>query len=405
MKRLVSLFLTFALIISFVPFAFAVSDEASQAAQALYNLGLFQGTGNNADGTPNFDLDRTPTRAESVTMLVRLLGKDEEAKAGVWETPFTDVDDWAKPYVGYAYTNGLTSGTSKTTFGGTQTIDASQYLTFVLRALGYTSGTDFQWDKPWDLSNQIGLTQGQYDASASTFVRGDVAIISFNALSATLNSTEKKFQEIDSQEAQVTLYAPDGRTIEVPQNMVEANKAVGWYEKPVTTLYASDGRTQVFFTDQVEAQLTVGWYKSKEDALKEIKLRIIDSYISGLECEKEAAQYLLSASQHIANGQTSKTIGADVEKAQLCLNTALNFYTSAVAECSDYDETEYAKWALQKICDILTQVTASKVSTYSSTDELIAWMLHHVELTTDVTFKLIKIDLQYEINKWSENVK
>lgn len=185
MKRFVSLAISLALVLSFAPVAFAASNEATQAAQSLYDLGLFQGTGNNADGTPNFDLDRTPTRAEAVTMLVRLLGKETEAKNGTWKTPFTDVADWAKPYVGYAYANGLTTGTSGTTFGGTNTIDATQYLTLVLRALGYKSGTDFQWNKAWELSDKIGLTDGRY-SSSSAFTRGDIAITSYQSLNCTL---------------------------------------------------------------------------------------------------------------------------------------------------------------------------------------------------------------------------
>ena len=95
-------------------------------------------------------------------MLVRLLGKDEEAKTGIWDIPFTDVDEWAKPYVGYAYANKLTTGTSDTTFGGAQTVSPSQYLTFVLRAMGYESGTDFQWDKAWELTDTLGITHGEY---------------------------------------------------------------------------------------------------------------------------------------------------------------------------------------------------------------------------------------------------
>lgn len=184
MKRFLAIILSVTLLCTFVPAASAsvASVDAEHAAQSLYDLGLFQGTGNNADGTPNFDLDRTPTRAEAVTMLVRLLGKDAEAKAGTWETPFTDVADWAKPYVGYAYTNGLTTGTSDTTFGGDATVNATQYLTFVLRALGYTSGTDFQWDSAWTKSDEIKLTIGVYNANTANFTRGDVAYISESAL-------------------------------------------------------------------------------------------------------------------------------------------------------------------------------------------------------------------------------
>lgn len=224
-KRFIATILTLALMCSFVPAAFAATDEATQAAQALYDLGLFQGIGNNADGTPNFDLDRTPTRHEAVTMLVRLLGKDGEAKAGTWEMPFTDVADWAIPYVGYAYTNGLTTGTSETTYGGDSLVDAAQYLTFVLRALGYTSGADFQWDKPWELSDAIGLTNGNYNADTADFTRGDVVVLSYTAI-------EKK-TEIMKKETPVTLYAADGRTIDVWPSDVPAYLQAGWHESKV----------------------------------------------------------------------------------------------------------------------------------------------------------------------------
>ena len=174
--------------------AYAADAEAYNAADVLYDLGLFSGTGTKADGSPNFDLDRAPTRNEAVTMLVRLLGKEAEAKNGTWTIPFTDVDEWAKPYVGYAYANGLTSGTSATTFGGNSTISASQYLTFVLRALGYDSMVDFQWDKAWELSDRIGLTDGRYE-NAKDFLRGDVTIISRNAMDVKQKGSDQTLAE------------------------------------------------------------------------------------------------------------------------------------------------------------------------------------------------------------------
>lgn len=182
MKRFLSFILALTLAVSLVPSAFAASDEALQAANTLHALGLFNGTGTDANGNPIYDLDRAPTREEAITMLIRLMGKESDAKGYNWEMPFTDVSGWAKPYVGAAYYWGLTSGTSETTFGGKQKVSAMQYLTFVLRALDYEDGTDFQWDKAWKLSDEIGLTSGQYTSDRS-MTRGDVAIISLKALS------------------------------------------------------------------------------------------------------------------------------------------------------------------------------------------------------------------------------
>ncbi len=185
MKKLLSLFLTLAMRCCLVPAALAADSDAKAAADTLNQLGLFQGTGTNADGTPRYELDRAPSRNEAVTMLVRLLGAESAAMAGKWETPFTDVPDWAKPYVGYAYANKLTNGTSATTFSGGNQATVSQYLTFVLRALGYESGTDFEWDKAWELSDKLGITKGAYNAE-SAFLRGDVAKISLAGLAGKM---------------------------------------------------------------------------------------------------------------------------------------------------------------------------------------------------------------------------
>lgn len=168
-----------------------VENPAQYAANVLYELGLFRGVGNQADGSPNFDLTRAPSREEAVTMLVRLLGKEAEATSGKWITPFSDVSDWAKPYVGYAYKNNLTYGVSATSFGGSQTVTPTQYLTFVLRALGYSSDSDFTWNAAWELSDALSITFGEYNKNTTTFTRGDVATISAASLGAAMkNSTD-----------------------------------------------------------------------------------------------------------------------------------------------------------------------------------------------------------------------
>lgn len=197
MKKRASFFLALLvalnLCLSPAPRAAAAESEALQAAQQLYDLGLFKGVGTGPDGSPDLDLDRAPTRAEAVTMLVRLFGDEATALNGrespassgyVWgeyACPFTDVADWAKPYVAYAYDYGLTKGCSETAFGGERPVSATEYLTFVLRAMGYQSGEEFQWDRAWELSDRLGITDGQYDA-ATGFTRGDVALVSLRAL-------------------------------------------------------------------------------------------------------------------------------------------------------------------------------------------------------------------------------
>ncbi|MEA5040122.1 MAG: hypothetical protein VB086_09835 [Clostridiaceae bacterium] len=208
---------TFCLLLS-VP-TLAASKQAMAAADKLNDLGLFTGVGTNADGTSDYDLDRVPNRAEAVTLLIRLLGKEEEAKGRSWATPFTDVADWAKPYVGYAYAHDLTSGISPTTFGSSEPTSAAQYLTFVLRALGYTSGADFRWDSAWEFTDKLGISNGQYN-TFSHFTRGDAAVISEAALHVNLKNQSKTLMEaitenrseVDQWTIRGTIALPDGFT-------------------------------------------------------------------------------------------------------------------------------------------------------------------------------------------------
>ena len=158
--------------------AFAVPPDRDAAGQAaaeeLYKLGLFLGSGDLPDGSPNFELDRTPTRAEALVMLVRLLGAEEEAKAGSYRHPFTDTD-WADAYIGYGYAHGITMGVSATEYGTDEDATLAQFLTFVLRALGYS---DVDWENPYPVAESVGLNY----PTGEGFYRADVALICLNAL-------------------------------------------------------------------------------------------------------------------------------------------------------------------------------------------------------------------------------
>jgi len=195
MKKLISLLLVLVFSCCLVTAALAAdSGDALTAAKTLYGMGLFSGTGTDAGGVPDFDLDKVPTRAEAVTMLVTLLGKSDAAKAGTWTTPFTDVPAWAAPYVGYAYENGLTAGLSKTLFGSSSPITGQQYLTLVLSALGYDEGADFSWQNASALADKLGLAGG--DSSAAEFLRGDLAIISASALTQNFKGTDVDLTQV-----------------------------------------------------------------------------------------------------------------------------------------------------------------------------------------------------------------
>ncbi len=106
-----------------------INGDPQARAQMLYGLGLFRGTQN------GFELDRVLRRDEAAAMLVRFLGGEEQALAGEWSHPFTDVPQWANPYVGWLYENGLTNGVSGDQYGAAQETTTGQYVTFLSRAL------------------------------------------------------------------------------------------------------------------------------------------------------------------------------------------------------------------------------------------------------------------------------
>lgn len=181
-KGILSLVLVFILTFVMVIPSYATSSaEAETKAMALKQLGLFKGVSDT-----DFALDRAPTRTEALVMLIRALGKEAEALGGSWSHPFVDVDSWADKYVGYGYEKGLTKGVSATQFG-IGNADSDMYLTFMLRALGYSdTDGDFAWNAPDTLAKAVGILPGS--VNTSDFLRADVVIVSWAALETDLKS-------------------------------------------------------------------------------------------------------------------------------------------------------------------------------------------------------------------------
>lgn len=184
-KRLISLALLAAVVLSCwtVTAAAAYTPKYTAYADALYELGLFQGAGTLPSGKPDYRLDRTITRAESIVMLLRLLGESDEAASAKDTTPFTDIKGhWAASYIAYAYEKGYTNGTSATDFSPNRAASGKMYLTYLLRALGYDDGAgDFSYNTAHETAARLGLcAEGAY--GSGTFYRDDCVYTSYQAL-------------------------------------------------------------------------------------------------------------------------------------------------------------------------------------------------------------------------------
>lgn len=173
----------------------SASTDYNALADALARMGLFAGTGT-AYGS-GYDLEVAATRVEGVVMFLRLIGEEKAAQAYTGPCPFADVPDWATHYVGYAYSKGYTAGVGpdaagNPVFGTQRLIGAPEYVTFLLRSLGYRdtgSAPDFTWQTALTRAAEFGvLTQGEarYFGSLSSFLRAHVAYLSYFGLDAPM---------------------------------------------------------------------------------------------------------------------------------------------------------------------------------------------------------------------------
>ena len=149
-KKILSVIIAFVMISTICIVSVSAINYTS-AADDLKSMGLFIGT------DKGYELEREPTRLESAVMLVRLLGKEEEAKQNNYQHPFTHVPEWVNFYVGYLYEKGLTKGVGGNKFGS-GLCNTQMFCTFVLRALGYTEdGGDFNYADAIAFALELGL--------------------------------------------------------------------------------------------------------------------------------------------------------------------------------------------------------------------------------------------------------
>ena len=150
----------------------------AQEAEYLHQIGVLRGTGN------GFELERAIDRQEAATMLIRLLGLEEDALAQSYAHPFTDVSGWAQPYIGALYHHGLTLGIGGGRYGARDGTTLRDYSCFLLTALGYEREVDFPWIQSVSFAISVGLisqTEAE-EMAARTFTRGDMVRLSYRAL-------------------------------------------------------------------------------------------------------------------------------------------------------------------------------------------------------------------------------
>lgn len=188
MKKILSIFLILIMVFSLTMFASAAefidisNSKNEEAIEELYDLGLIEGYGSHKFG-PN----KTLTRAEAATLVVRAMIEDDM----IYMTPvghFNDVsrDSWYKIYVDTAYRNDLMHGHGHNRFDPNSEITYVQFKTLVLNMLGYSAprlpGT---WPSNVnEIADYLDLDYNtSYYDNNDPIEREDAAQMIFNALS------------------------------------------------------------------------------------------------------------------------------------------------------------------------------------------------------------------------------
>jgi len=161
--------------------------DYNELAGALNQLGLFRGS-----TTPfgqGYELELRPTRIQGLIMFLRLIGEEEAALAYKGTVPFTDVPEWCSGYVGYAVEKGYVMGYGGGFFGTQDRLTGQQYITFLMRVLGYRDEgdvTDFSYETAIAQARELGvITQGEEALlNEPDFLRAQMVYFSYYALSA-----------------------------------------------------------------------------------------------------------------------------------------------------------------------------------------------------------------------------
>lgn len=123
-----------------------VTDELnSRKTQAAKGFAIASGV-LQGDAAGELHWERTLTRAQAATMIIRLMGLEDQAKAAMSQpSSFTDVPAWANGYVNVAYQEQIVKGVSDDRFAPNSPCRVQDFITMLYRLTNLTENQDFSW--------------------------------------------------------------------------------------------------------------------------------------------------------------------------------------------------------------------------------------------------------------------
>ena len=160
------------------------SEDNQEAIEVMQAVGIMTG-----DDAGNFNPDQQVTRGEMAVIMTKVLDLNT-GNYSISAMPFVDVPAWAQSYVAAIYAEGVTGGTSATTYGTDEPVTAAQAALMLMRALGYFQySSDF--NDGWLLATirqagRIDLFEGIDAGAEEALTRNEVAQLVLNTLEATM---------------------------------------------------------------------------------------------------------------------------------------------------------------------------------------------------------------------------
>ena len=159
------------------------SNDHQEAIEVLQAVGIMTG-----DQNGNFNPEGSITRNEMAVIMAHLLNLNYDYYRGT--NPFTDVPEWAAPYVAACAAEGVVAGIGNGQFGGDQKVTAAQASLMIMKALGYfQNAEDFGTD--WQVAtirqaSYINLFDNISSNAESALTRAQVAQLVLNGLKANM---------------------------------------------------------------------------------------------------------------------------------------------------------------------------------------------------------------------------
>jgi hypothetical protein len=193
----------------------ASAETTYEIANQLYFMGLFEGTGNDAENAPVFELERSMSRIESLALIIRLLGLEDAASKSSVRNPFLDVPLWGEKTAAYAYSIGLVVGINQehTILAADRLISAKEFSALLLRVLGYhESSGDFSFDQAVEKAVAVNLYKLIEPAKlkGSEMLRGEAVVAIADALISYTKSADTRLIDKLVTDGAVNKDAADG---------------------------------------------------------------------------------------------------------------------------------------------------------------------------------------------------